>query len=116
MIDNTAVTSSGNINDDDAAKALNKNFGLNKTEKHWFVPFEGKPGMGNYGFGLFDADDTSTNDIMLLENGEPYKEDGKIVRFKTGSEATQTDIEKINKILGYKIKRIKDTGGAAKFN
>jgi predicted flap endonuclease-1-like 5' DNA nuclease len=49
--------------------------------------------------------------MLVLKNGERYKEDGEVIRFKTGADATQADIDKINEILGYKIKRIKDTGG-----
>jgi len=90
--------------DDDAAKNLNSHFGLNKKSKYMFAPFSYGPGMGTtkYGMdGVMSPDAYFTDDILLYDpkTNEPYREDGEIVRFKTGENANDEDLQKINKIL-----------------
>ena len=108
---NLSLINIPDMNDDDAAIALNNRFELGITTEYRFAPYA-KKRKGQYGTSWRKADAGWTDDIMLvLKNGERYKENGKVVRFKTGTDAIQEDIDKINEILGYKIKKIKTTSG-----
>ena len=85
-------------NDDDAASNLNNFFALaNKDYK--FVPFyrtrlvDRIIGFADHGFA---KDSATTNDIMLVDkNGNPYTKDDMVVRFKTGKNATQDNLNDI---------------------
>ena len=96
--------------DDDAAGNLNSHFELNKKSKYMFAPFADGlfylPG-DSYGTGFGKADDPDTNDILLYDpkTQEPYRENGEIVRFKTGEDATDEDLQKINEILKDFVKK-----------
>lgn len=101
--------------DDSVSGQLNETFNMsmvasNPTE-YFFAPFS-----NDYKRGLYDpatSDNAGSNDVMLINtrgpNGELlYKNSfkpvinpatGKPYRFKTGSEATQDDLETINKLM-----------------
>ena len=96
--------------DDDITEDLNSHFGLSKKSKYMFVPYSGSSidrGILGVGTDAINADSIFTKDIMLYDpsTNEPYKENGEIVRFKTGEDANNSDLQKINKILKDNVKR-----------
>jgi len=89
-------------NDDDAASNLNNFFAL-ANEDYKFVPFY-KTDLMSRVVGFADhglaKDAATTNDIMLVDkNGNPYTKDGKVLRFKTGKNVTQNNLNDITSAL-----------------
>ena len=89
-------------NDDDAASNLNNFFAL-ADKDYKFVPFYKTDLMSRVvafaDHGLA-KDAATTNDIMLVDkNGNPYTKDGKVLRFKTGKNVTQNNLNDITSAL-----------------
>ena len=96
--------------DDDVSENLNSHFSLNKKSKYMFAPYSGDildKAVFGIGTGLMSADAPGTNDIMLYDpaTNKPYEENGEVVRFKTGEEANNSDLKRINEILKDNVKK-----------
>ena len=94
--------------DDATSSVLNNHFSLDKRSPYRFVPFSTQ--WKYEGYDPETNDNFGSNDVMLINPNPPYQpledpETGEIHRFKTGDQASDSDLKIINKLLKDSIKK-----------